>query len=213
MSHLTPIKSHNNSVAKITDFKGLHEGKRVFILASGVSLKDLDLTPLKRRMVIGLNRSALLYPDTHYHCTMDRRLFDLYPEELKETRYLFTLEGNPWGVGLNLLGAEGFSRDLEEGIYSGYTVAYFALQLAVYMGFKEIYYLGLDLGHHSGNTHFFGYDFHSRGHEEIEFPRMRRMLTFAAELLAKTDVDVYNCSPESTLNCFPKVSYEHAISL
>ena len=64
------------TMKKISDFKNVHEGKRLFILASGPSLATLDLTPLRRRMVMGLNRSALLYPDTHYHSTMDQRLFD-----------------------------------------------------------------------------------------------------------------------------------------
>ena len=197
----------------IGDFKNLHDGKRLFILASGPSLATLDLAPLERRIVMGLNRSALLYPDTHYHCVMDQRLFDEYAGVLHKTRYLFTVEGRPWGIPLRLLGAEGFSRDLQEGIYSGYTIAYFALQLAVYMGFKEIVYLGLDLKHEGSDTHFFGQDFRSRDHEQNEFPRMRKMLAYGARLLAGTGIKVFNCSPVSTLDCFASVSYAYAVSL
>lgn len=194
-------------------FKGVHEGKRLFILASGPSLQTLDLSPLHRRLVMGLNRSALLFPETQYHCTMDQRLFDEHPEMLRHTRYLFSLEGRPFGICLPLLGAEGFSFDLMQGIYSGYTVAYFALQLAVYMGFKEIFYLGLDLRNQGGNTHFFGYDFHSRNHEHTEFPRMCRMFEYGARALADRGIGVYNCSPDSSLDCFPKVTYDYALSL
>ncbi len=198
---------------EIRDFKGVHNGKRVFILASGPSLSTCDLTPLRRRIIIGLNRSALLYPDTHYHCTMDQRLFDEHPDVLRKARFLFTLEGRPFGIPINLLGSEGFSKELDKGIYSGYTVAYFALQLAVYMGFKEVFYLGLDLRHENGSTHFFGNDFHSRNHEQTEFPRMQKMLTFGAKQLAGTGVRVFNCSPISTLECFEKVTYDYALSL
>jgi hypothetical protein len=81
------------------------------------------------------------------------------------------------------------------------------------MGFKEIFYLGLDLRHHGGNTHFFGYDFHSHNHEHTEFPRMRRMFEYGARTLAGCGVGVYNCSPDSSLDCFPKVTYDHALSL
>lgn len=197
----------------IADFKNLHDGKRLFILASGPSLAKLDLAPLGRRIVMGLNRSSLLYPDTHYHCVMDQRLFDEYTDVLSKTRYLFTVEGRPWGIPLRLLGAEGFSWDLEEGIYSGYTIAYFALQIAVYMGFKEIIYLGLDLKNEGSDTHFFGQDFRSRDHEQNEFPRMRTMFAYGARTLAGTDVKVFNCSPTSTLECFANVTYEYAISL
>ncbi len=198
---------------KIGDFKCLHDGKRVFILASGPSLGKLDLSPLNRRIAIGLNRSALIFPDTHYHCTMDQRLFDEFPDVLKQTRYLFTLEGRPWGIPMKLLGEEGFSWDLEEGIYSGYTVSYLALQLAVYMGFKEIIYLGLDLKHDGPKTHFFGHDFRSETHEQTEFPRMAKMLAYGAKVLAETDVKVYTCSTVSDLDCFTKISYEEALAL
>ncbi|NIQ02162.1 MAG: hypothetical protein GWM98_18620, partial [Nitrospinaceae bacterium] len=131
----------------------------------------------------------------------------------QSTRYLFTLEGRPWGVPMKLLGAEGFSWDLEKGVYSGYTISYVALQVAVYMGFNEIFYLGLDLRHQGSRTHFFGYDFHSKDHEKTEFPKMRKMLSFGARVLKKSDIRVFNCSPVSDLECFPKVSYDYAISL
>ena len=97
----------------IADFKNRHEGKRLFILASGPSLNDLDLSHLKRRMVMGLNRSFLIFPDTYYQCVMDFRLFDEFQVHLEKTRHLFTLEGRPWGTPIKLLGAEDFSYMLQ----------------------------------------------------------------------------------------------------
>jgi hypothetical protein len=200
-------------VATVADFKGLHRDRRVFILASGPSLAKVDLGRLSRRIVIGLNRSFLVYPDAHYHCTMDQRLFDEYPVELRRSRYLFTLEGRPFGIPLHLLGSEGFSFDLEEGVYSGYTVSYLALQLAAYMGFTEIFFLGLDLKHAPGHTHFFGWDYHSETHENTEFPKMRRMLTRGVQALRSAGIAVYNCSPESTLHGVPSLSLDRALEL
>lgn len=197
---------------KIDDFKDVHRGKNVFILASGPSLAKTDLTPLNKRLAIGLNRSSLIFPETHYHCTMDERLFREYEGVLKKSRYLFTLQDRPFGIPLRFLGSEGFSHDLTEGIYSGYTVAYFALQVAVYMGFKKVFYVGLDLKHQRGQTHFFGNDPVSKNHERTEFPKMTRMLENAAEKLADSDVKVYNCSPDTTLNCFERVTFEWAIT-
>lgn len=196
---------------EISEFKNLHDGKNVFILASGPSLAQADLSLLKRRIVIGLNRSSLLFPDTHYHCTMDERLFVEYEEVLRKARYLFTLPGRPFGIPIQFLGSQGFSLDLNEGVYSGYTVSYLALQVAVYMGFKKIFYVGLDLKHDKGQTHFFGKDHVSQNHERTEFPKMIRMLEYGANILSKTDVRVYNCSPVSTLDCFERVSLEWAV--
>ena len=201
------------AMTKVGDFKNLHRGKRLFILGSGPSLNDVDLSRLERRIVMGLNRSFLALSDTHYHCAMDRRLFELYPQELEQARYLFTIPGNPRGIPIKLAGTEGFSWDLEKGIYSGYTIAYFALQLGVFMGFSQIFFLGLDLKLHEGNTHFFGFDFASRRHEQTEFPKMRRMLGYGAKVLRDAPVEVYNCSPVSTVNVFPTVTYDFAMSL
>lgn len=196
---------------KIEDFKNRHNDKNLFILASGPSLKELDLSPLDRRITMGLNRSFMAYPEPYYHCVFDYRLFELYPTELEKCRVLFTLEGRPFGLPLTLLGSQGFSEDLSEGIYSGYTISYFALQLAIYMGFKRIFFLGLDLKLKEKNTHFFGHDFHSKDHETTEFPKMIRSFeTIAPELKARGH-QIYNCSEESTLKCFPYMSYEEAL--
>jgi hypothetical protein len=197
---------------RIGEFKGLHHGKDVFILASGPSLAGMDLSPLRRRIVMGLNRSSLIYPDTHYHCTMDERLFRQFEDVLRKTRYLFTFEDRPFGIPIRLLGSEGFSGDLEEGIYSGYTVSYFALQVAVYLGFSRVFYLGLDLKHANGQTHFFGNDPVSRNHERTEFPKMIRMLEYGAAQIAGCGVSVYNCSPNTKLTGFERVSFEWALT-
>lgn len=196
----------------VEDFKNIHKGKRLFVLASGPSLTDFDLSLLKHRMVMGLNRSFLAWPDSYYHCVFDHRLFEEYEAELKKVRCVLTLEGRPWGVPVRLLGGVGFSWDIQQGIYSGYTIAFFALQVAVYMGFSEIVYLGLDLQHRERQTHFFGKDYRSQNHEQTEFPRMRSGFERAAPALADRGIEVRNCSPVSTLECFEYLSYADAIA-
>lgn len=115
---------------------------------------------------------------------------------------VFTLSGNSFGVGIALLGPEGFSSDLEAGAYSGYTTSYFALQIAIYMGFREIYFLGLDLGNTSERSHFFGNrPLQERNRDEV-YARMRRSFEDAVERLRELGVRVANCSPVSELTCF-----------
>lgn len=197
---------------EIKEFKNRHQDKNLFILASGPSLSTLDVSPLERRITMGLNRSFKKSPEPYYHCVFDHRLFDLYEEELKKCRVLFTLEGRPFGLPLNFLGANGFSYDLERGIYSGYTISYFALQLAVYMGFKRIIFLGLDLKLSGQQTHFFGYDYHSKDHDTTEFPKMiKAFQEVARDLLVERGIEIYNCSKESELTCFPYISFEEAL--
>ena len=195
----------------IEKFKELHKSKHVFIIASGPSLAELDLSPLERRLTIGLNRSFMAFPDSYYHCAFDHRLFEIYPEQLKKTRYLFTLEDRDFGIPIKLLGTKGFSFDLKEGIYSGYTISYFALQLAVYMGFKKIIYLGLDLQNTQDKTHFFGHDYNSEDHDQGEYQKMISSFEEISEQLNSRGIGVYNCSQDSALKCFPYLKYEHAL--
>jgi len=61
----------------ISKFKNLHQGKRLFVLASGPSLSSFDLSKLDRRITMGLNRSFMVYPYTYCHCVRDQRLFDM----------------------------------------------------------------------------------------------------------------------------------------
>lgn len=201
------------ALTTIEQFRNLHEDKNIFILASGASLNTHDLSSLKNKIVMGLNRSFKAYSNAYYHCVMDLRLFELFEEELKSSRYLFTLEERPFGIPMKLLGAEDFSFDLAKGIYTGYTICYFAMQVAFYMGFKKIFFLGLDLKHQGYNTHFFGHDANTAGksYEESEFTKMQRMLQKGAKILNDQGARVYNCSPVSDLKNFEKVDYEWAI--
>ena len=50
-----------------------------------------------------------------------------------------------------------FATDITQGIYGGRTVTYSMLQVAAYMGFKNIYLLGVDFswGEDKKGTHFY----------------------------------------------------------
>ena len=76
-----------------------------------------------------------------------------------------------------------------------------------------MFFLGLDLKHQGRSTHFFGRDEVSANHENTEFPKMEKMLTHASVLLREHPIKIYNCSPDTTLTCFPRMSYDKAIRL
>ena len=199
----------------ISDFRDLHAGESVFVLASGPSLAEHDLDRLDGRWVIGMNRSTLLYDRARYHCAMDKGLFRRTPDLLRKARYLFTFPERPWGIPIRTFTAddvEGFSFDLERGIYSGWTISHFTLQVAVWMGFTTIYFLGLDLLHVEGRSHFFGRDRDEVDRMQLRlFPKMRAALAAAAEVLRPRGVEIFNCSPITDFEAFPRISYEAAL--
>lgn len=198
------------AMSNISDFKNIHEGEKIFILVPSPLLSNLNLDSLAGQIVLGLNRSGLFYPDAHYQCTMDIDLLERSPEMFSRARHLFTPEGSAIGIPLKILGAEGFSQNLEVGVYSGYSISYLVLQLVIYMGFSEIYYLGLDL-RRDEDDQFFGTDIDSGQFGHTQFPWLRKMFEYAAQVLKDTDVNVYDCSQVSDLDCFPKVTFDKAL--
>lgn len=193
-------------------YRNRHEGGRVFIVASGPSLSDVEPERLRNEHTIAINDALLRFPKTRYAAVMDSRKLHELHEPLLEVETLFTLRGNSYGVEIDLLGTEGFNLELENGIYSGYTTAYFSLQIALYMGFRDIYYLGLDLGNTSDKSHFFGSrSLQDRDRPEV-YAKMRQSFENIADTVAELGAKVYNCSPVSELKCFPYRSLDDALS-
>ena len=189
--------------APIGRFRGRHAGERLFIIASGPSLNDVDPAALKGETTLAINDALLRFPRSRYAAVMDSRKLHELHRELLSVDAVFTLEGNSFGVELRYLGTEGFTADVERGIYSGYTTTYFALQIALFMGFREIYLLGLDLAATPERSHFFGNrPLQDRNRPEV-YEKMHRAFEQAAPELDRLGAKVYNCSPVSRLKRFP----------
>ena len=195
----------------LTYYRNRHRGKRLFIVASGPSLLEVPPERLHGEITLTINDALLRFPRSRYAAIMDARKLHELHMELLEVEGLFTLKGNSYGTEVALLGTEGFSLELEQGAYSGYTTAYFALQIAVFMGFREIYYLGLDLGNTAQQSHFFGNrPLQDRDRPDV-YAKMRQSFERVAGQLREMGVSVYNCSPVSTLKCFPQRTLEQAL--
>jgi predicted neuraminidase len=191
----------------LNGFKNIHKGKRCFILASGPTVNNLDLDKLENEIVIGVNRAGLIYEDCQYTCSMAEHAFANFGALLKDSKELFCTQCRPFGISMRMLGIRGFSFDLEEGIYTGQTISMVALQVAVYLGFTDIIFLGLDLKNSETHTHFFGRESLNVGHEETMYPKMKEAFEEAMDILNKKEIRVRNASTVCDLNCIPKVDY------
>lgn len=102
------------------------------------------------------------------------------------------------GVQIPIAKSGTFNRDLaNDGVVISLdgigSVAYVALQIAVYMGFSPIYFLGLDLG---------GPHFHKEWDVTPIIERQNELFAHVPEL------EVYNVgSPESRCERFPKLEF------
>ena len=148
----------------ITDFKDLHKGERCFIIGNGPSLNKLDLTKLKNEITFGVNSIFLNYEkmgfNPTYYTVEDSHVIKERAEAIKNIsgsikfipQYAYKIFGDRNDfIYINTIldyrrykGFPYFSTDISRRAWVGGTVSYINLQLAYYMGFKEIYLIGFD---------------------------------------------------------------------
>lgn len=105
-----------------------------------------------------------------------------------------------------------FSEDCNFCIYDGCTVVYSALQLAMYMGFREIYVLGADCDYSGSVRHIGEYDketVYSKA-EEIQ-NALFKSYEVAFKYAKKKGIKLYNATRGGKLEVLPRVNLEDVI--
>ncbi len=142
----------------LRQFHNIHRGERCFIMANGPSLAKMDLAPLENEITIGMNRiylhfDKMTFTPTYYVC-MNELVLKQFRDDIMDLempkflnwnrRFLFKSSPQVQYLKALLRIRELFSGDISRYVYSGGTVTHATLQLAYYMGFQEIYLVGLD---------------------------------------------------------------------
>ncbi len=148
-------------------FKNIHPEDRCFIVATGPSLtmEDLDTLYQNREYSIGMNRIFLAFAHTkwrpYYYLVSDWRCIEEEEDTIRTMSVPHKFVSDQYADFWRHKEADGiyrfhdngvyvpdelppFSEDLVYGLYGRGTVTYECIQLAVYMGFREIYLLGVD---------------------------------------------------------------------
>lgn len=148
---------------ELKKLKNKHYGERCFIIGNGPSLTIEDLELLDNEITFAANKIYRIFSKTKwrptYYCAQDFILINQIKEEIKKikckekfiainTKWLYKIKFNDCKYFyLNIEEYERlpkFSRDVTKEIFEGYTVTYAMIQLANYLGFKEIYLIGVD---------------------------------------------------------------------
>lgn len=215
----------------IVQFKNKYEGKRCFIIGNGPSLKVGDLEKLKGEITFASHGIFYIYDKTDwrptFYCAQDKKFitekYDMLKNLCSESINFFGvvsyLEDYPKfakdSILVNLMVEEfidnypKFSEDLSIGAYEGLTVTYFNIQLAIYMGFKEIYLLGVD-HFYSGdeNDHFSKLDVcTNKPQTDKTTYSYRRANKYAKDNLIK----IYNATRGGYLEEFERVDFDEII--
>jgi hypothetical protein len=141
----------------LSRLKDRHYNQRVVLVANGPSLNLMDLGFLRSETVIGLNKIFLglkkfcFYP-RYYIAVNDRVISQSVPEiqamtcvKMISRRNAALLPENALTYHIETQNPPArFSRDVSLGVHEGWTVTYAALQVAHYLGFKEVIIIGMD---------------------------------------------------------------------
>ena len=154
---------------KLREYKNKYEGQRCFVIGNGPSLSVEDLDNLQGEHCFAANHIYKVFSETRWRpefffCVDGHVLHDIRNmlENMELENIFVDMEGKKYNIqgknkkvtyiynycpySLNPHNRTNIkmSSDVSRYFVSGATVTYTAIQMAVYMGFKEIYLLGVD---------------------------------------------------------------------
>lgn len=147
----------------LRSLRNIHKGERCFIIGNGPSLDVKDLEKLKGEICFGTHRIYEIFDNTDwrptYYCAQDCKLIESSTKKINQLKAKYKFFATPSGKCFRGL-KDGtfvridirsfypelpeFSEDISDCIFEGFTVSYMCFQIAAYMGFSEIYLLGID---------------------------------------------------------------------
>lgn len=231
--------------AKLRKLRNIHNGKRAFVLGNGPSLTIADMDLLKNEVTFASNKIYLAYDQTEWRPTYlsctdsvvaanNRKVLI----EQKETK-LFGHAVFPEFRGCRNIvfcnppksGERALNWDLVDGIRTGHSVVYYQLQLAHWMGIREVYVLGLDFSFDvrssrtgnkaMGNDVIMAADERNHFHPEYRKPgetwtmpkldRLREEFVFALNKYRKDGGSIVNASRSTKLDAWPTAVLENIL--
>lgn len=145
------------SIRKLNQLRGSHQGERCVIIGNGPSLKNTDLTRLKEVFTIGMNRFYMAFEELGFATSLLLTVNDLVIEQCaQDLRQLPIPTFVSWrgrkyiqpSANLHYLYTSyilpRFSGDATGRLWEGATVTFVAMQLAYFMGFKQVILIGVD---------------------------------------------------------------------
>jgi len=208
---------------KITDVVSSDISKfgRCFILGGDESLSGFNYSILDNNITIGINRSFESYNSTLLY-SMDTRLYnwitlgklDEYDKSNVKQKwydytgqpvYLCPLSNFEFGKEVCVvrrLMHMSISKSLNTGIYGGNNSGIGAIMLAIALGFKFIFLLGIDMRIVNKTHHHSGYPNQSVDRLKSKLDKYISMFNEIAPMIKDAGIRVINLNKESALKCF-----------
>ena len=229
---------------KLRRLKNIKEGESCFIIGNGPSLRPEDLETLYAKGVdsFASNKIYKAFDSTNwrptYFSVVDWKGIDEQSADNMKVPYLFFSDyywrkhsvTNPNAYVFygnrpldGKLSSYKFSEDIAEQIYMKGSVTYTNFQLAVYLGYKHIYLLGMDNSYayvmnadgktvksgETDNSHFYKDDNPSHIYSEKE--AMDNCFVAAKQYADSHGIEIINATRGGKLELFPRVDFESAL--
>ena len=244
-----PWIQHNfertNYGKKLRDYKERYAGQRCFLIGNGPSLRAEDLTVLheRREITFAFNRIYNIFDKTPwrpaFYISQDEKMLSGCVDIVKSLELpakLIPIQLK-WYYGIDIPDAQyfnivnqetevpsafHFSNDIDHEIFNASTVMYTAAQMAAYMGFTEIYLIGVD--HHfqisqnnkgeivvDNSVKDYFSDQYNADKENLYIPNTEKStLTYLAmkQQCSQRGIQVYNTTRGGKLEVFPRVDFD-----
>ena len=210
--------------------------ERCFVIGNGPSLNRDELDCLRDEITFVCNRFYKIYDGWNgtFYCCQDEIVFRNNKNEIEDYDSKFkVLNIHPSNkefikkhrdyIYLNVRRFRyrrgknpKFSKRYLFGTYDGFTVTYSMIQLAVMMGFKEIYLMGVDFNYVIKNgiidkaSYPEGVGAAAAG-AQTDFQYNLKAYQEAARYCNDKGVKIYNVSPISKLDCFEKRNFSDIV--
>lgn len=229
---------------KLTKLKDVHQGKRCFIVANGPSLRSEDLDKLynMNEVTFAMNRIYKIFSETKwrptYYVCEDINIFHESIDQINAipAKAKFVPINLKWFNGIKVNGAEyflanynrkkdwpnSFSPAIEKSMDSMGTVTFTCINIAAYMGFKDIYLIGVDHNYHvtineAGETivddkakDYFCEDYDTDIQDIVvhDMGQNTRAYRKAKAYCDEHDIHVYNATRGGKLEVFPRIAFD-----
>jgi len=226
----------------LDDFHNARHGERCFIVGNGPSLNRIDMSRLKNEVTFGCNRGYLGFEQWGFHYTYwtvgDRVQVEHHLSEWEANIPEEVIKFIPFEycsiLNLRNICPINFLFDYDNFpqfsnnpgvLYLGNTTVYYLMEIAVIMGFTELFLVGVDNNYlipneqikdnrwtdEKSQNHFHP-DYCEQGKRAFCLPRPERAeeaFAYSAKWCKENGIKVVNASPGTKLECFPIVDFEY----
>lgn len=240
---LTQRLKNADDLKRIKALKNTNRCSRCFIIGTGPSLRIEDLELLKNEITFAPNRVYELFDKTDwrptYYVNQDHNLIQTFTDKIMSVeaeKIFIPVDYKDKFVGdkYNFFvlkhkdfypNAAPFSRDISKYLAQGFTVIYGAIQIAIYMGYTEIYILGVDHNYQitrDANGNVLRNDSDKENYatgmqnyvNQSNLPRVEET-TIAFETVEKLSkrlgVKIYNCTRGGKLDAFERKNLDDVL--